>query len=86
MIPVSTSINPNLICVLLCVAKPSRALIKEDTRCRGSELQKKTGSGIRFDENETDMRTCIPVHFVVSVSLYVSSLTQTDSKSKTAKF
>ena len=44
------------------------------------------GSVIRFDEIETDIGTCFPIHFVVSVSLYVSSLTQIDSKSKTAKF
>ena len=82
LIAVSTSINLNFFCALLCVARPSRALIKEDTRCRGSELQRKMGSGIRFDEIETDIGTCFPNHFVVSVSLYVSSLTQIDSKSK----
>ena len=54
--------------------------------CRGSELQRKMGSGIRFDETETDIGTCFPIHFAVSVALYVSSLTQIDSKSKTAKF
>ena len=53
MIAVSTSINFYFICALLCVAKPSRALIKEDTTCRGPELQRKMGSGIRFDETET---------------------------------
>ena len=86
MIAVSTSISLNFNCALLCVAKPSRALIKEDTRCRGSELQTKMASGIRFDEIETDIGTCFPIHFVVLVSFYVSSLTQIDSKSKTAKF
>ena len=86
MIAISTSINLNFICASLCVAKLSRALIKEDTRCRGSEFQKKLGSGIRFDEIEIDIGTCFPIHFVVSVSLYVSSLTQIDLKSKTAKF
>ena len=43
-------------------------------------------SGIRFDEIETYIGTCFPVHFVVSASLYVSSITQVDSKSETAKF
>ena len=86
MIAVSTSINLNFICALLRLAESSRALIKEDTRCRGSELQRKMGSGIRFDEIETRIGTCFPIYFVVSVSLYVSSLTQIDSKSKTAKF
>ena len=37
-----------------------------------------------FDEIETDKGTSFPIHFVVSVSLYVSSLTQIGSKSKTA--
>ena len=44
------------------------------------------GSGIRFDEIETDIGTSFPTHFVVLVSLYVSSLTQIDSKSKTEVF
>ena len=44
------------------------------------------GSGIKFDEIETDMGTCFPIHFVVSVCLYDSSFTQTDSKSNIAKF
>ena len=39
-----------------------------------------------FDEIYTDIGTCFPIHFVVSVSLYVSSLTEIDSKSETAKF
>ena len=43
------------------------------------------GSGIRFDEIETDIGTSFPIHFVVPVSLYVSTLMQIDSKSKTAK-
>ena len=86
MIAVSTSINLNIICALLCVIKLSSALIKEDTRCRGTELQRKMGSGIGFDEIETDMGTSFPIHFVVSVSLYDFLLTQIDSKSKTAKF
>ena len=71
---------------MLCVAKPSRAPIKEDTRCRGFELQRKNGSGIRFDEIETEIGTCFLIHLVVSVPLYVSSFTQIDSKSKMAKF
>ena len=69
MIAVSTSLNLNFICVLLCVAKPSRVLTKEDTRCPGSELQRKMGADIRFDEIETDIGTCFAIHFVVSVSL-----------------
>ena len=39
-------------------------------------------SGIRFDEFETDMGTCFPIHFVVSLYIYVSPLMQIDSKSK----
>ena len=68
LIAVCTSINLNFLCALRCVAKLSRALIKEDTRCRGSEFQSKMGSGVRFGETETDMGTRIPVHFVVSIS------------------
>ena len=85
LIAVSTSKNFNFICALLCVAKRSRALLKEDTRWRGSELQRKFGSAIKFDETETDTGACFPMHFVVSVSFYVSCLTQIDSNSKTAE-
>ena len=63
MIAVSTSTNLNLICALLCFAELSKALIKENTRCRGSALQRKMGSGIRFDEIETDIGTCISNSF-----------------------
>ena len=41
LISVYNLIKPNFICALLCVAKPSMALIKKDTRCQVSELQKK---------------------------------------------
>ena len=45
------------------------------------------GSGIKFDEIETDIGTCFPIHVVVSVCLYESSsLTQMDSTSIIAKF
>ena len=44
------------------------------------------GSGIKFDDIETDIGTCFPIHVVVSVCLYDSSLTQKDSKSNIAKF
>ena len=44
------------------------------------------GSGIRFDETETDIGTCFSIRLVVSVALYIPSLMQIDSKSKTAKF
>ena len=49
-------------------------------------MQRKTDSGIKFDEIETDIGTCFPIHVVVSVRLYESSLTQMDSKSNIAKF
>ena len=77
--------NFKFIFALPYVAKPSRAPSKEDTRGRGSRLQRKMGSGIRLDETETDKGTCFPIYSVVSVPLYVPSLTQTNSKSKTAK-
>ena len=45
------------------------------------------GSGIKFDEIETDMGTCSLIDVVVSVCLYeFASLTQMDSKSNIAKF
>ena len=43
-------------------------------------------SAISFDEIETNKGALFPINFVVSVSLYVSNLTQIDSKSKTAEF
>ena len=70
-----------------CFALPSfHGHKKGDTRCRGSELQRNMGSGFRFDEIETEIGTGLPIQCKVSVSLYVSSLTQKDSKSETAKF
>ena len=87
LIEVSISINFNFSCALLCVAKRLRVLIKEDTRCRESELKRKMGSGFSgLDETETDIERCFPIYFVVSVSLYVSSSTQIDSISNIAKF
>ena len=73
LIAVFTSIKIIFICALLCVSKPSRALIKKGTKCRRSELKRNMVSGIRFDETETDIGTRSPIHFVVSVSSYVSS-------------
>ena len=34
------------------------------------------GSWINFDDVETDIGTCFPIHVVVSVSLYENSSTQ----------
>ena len=85
LIAVQTSITFSFIWALLCVASPSRAVIgmRRDKRDR---YWKRVGSWIKFDETEADMGTCIPIHFVVSVSLYESSLTQIDSKSNFGKF
>ena len=52
----------------------------------GEELHRKIGVSMRLDDMETDIGTCFPIHLVVAVSLNCSSLTQMDSKSKTAKF
>ena len=49
-------------------------------------MQRNIGSFTRFEEMETEMGTGFPVHFVKSVSLKLSCFTQTDSKSKKAKF
>ena len=48
-------------------AEFSKAPIKEVTGCWGSELQMKFGSFRRFEEMETEMGICFPIHFVVSV-------------------
>ena len=44
------------------------------------------GSGIKCDEVEADIGTSFPIHVVVSVCLYESSLTQMDSKSNIEEF
>ena len=87
LIAVSTSMKFNFIWALLWVANPSRAVIKDEMRWWGLALQRKMASGIKFDEIETDMSTCFPIHVVVSVCFYeFASLKQTDSKSNNAKF
>ena len=40
---------------------------------------------IKFEDIETDMRTCSPIEVVVSVFLNFSSGVQIDSKSKTTR-
>ena len=66
-------------------AKFVREPIKEVTRWWRSELRRIIGSFTRFEEMESGMRICFPIHFVVSVSLKHSSCTQIDSKSNIAK-
>ena len=56
---------------------------------RGGEDQsfrEKNGSSTRFEEMETEMGTCFPIHVVVFVSLEDFSWTNIDSKSNIAKF
>ena len=87
LIAVSTSMKFNFSWVLLWVANPSRAVIKDGMRWWGLALQRKMGSEIKFDEIETDIATCVPIHVVISVCLYDSSLLDSksiDSKSKIA--
>ena len=45
----------------------------------------KISSFSRFEEMDTENGTCFPIHFVVFVSLQVSSWRQIDSKSSFAK-
>ena len=40
---------------------------------------------IRFEDIETDIRTCLPIQIVVPVFLNFSSGIEIDSKSKTAR-
>ena len=48
-------------------------------------IANKIGSWIKFDEMQTDIGTCFPIHFVVSISLYEPCLTRIGSKSEAAK-
>ena len=66
-------------------ANPSRGVLKDETRCWGLVLQRKLGSCLKFDEIETDTGTCFRIHFVMSVSVYESLVTQIESKSKTTE-
>ena len=49
-------------------------------------MQRKLGSRISLTEMESDFDSCLPIHFVVSVSMQVSSWKQTDSISKLERF
>ena len=77
--------NKFLIFVFLWEANFSGAPIRDATRWWGSEFQREIGSSSRFEELDTDIRTCFPVQVVVFGSLKVSSWTQVDSKSNFAK-
>ena len=57
----------------------------DSTKTRGLELHRNIGLAIRFEDIETDIRTCLPIQVVVSVFLKFSSGIQIDSKSKTAR-
>ena len=48
-------------------------------------IANKIGSWIKFDEMQTDIGICFPIHFVVFISLYEPGLTQSGSKSEAAK-
>ena len=45
-----------------------------------------TGSSRRFEEMDTEIGTCLPLHVVVFVSLKDHSWTEIDSKSNFARF
>ena len=47
-------------------------------------LYKKMGSSIRFDDTETEIRTCFPIQVVICVSFSSSVGTQIDLSSKIA--
>ena len=86
LIVVSISRIKNLICASLCDARPSSAPINDEMRWWGSELLRKNGSSTRFEEMDTEIGTCLPIHNVVFVSFKDSSWLQIDSKSDIAKF
>ena len=46
----------------------------------------KNGSSTRFQEMDTEIGTCLPIHVVVFVFFKDSSWTHIDSKSNIAKF
>ena len=78
--------NKNFDSALLCDARPSRASIKDATRWRGSELQRKSFCSTKFDGMDLDIGTCFPIHVVVFVSLKVSFGLNFDSKSNFSIF
>ena len=55
-------------------------------RSDGDWSCKQIDSSTRFEEMDTDINTCFPVQIIVFVSLKVSSWTQLDLKSNSAKF
>ena len=61
---------PNLIfnCTLLCVARFSRAILKDDTKSRGLGLQRIIGSCEKLEDIGTDDWIWLPIHVVYSVS------------------
>ena len=58
--------------------------MNDSTKSRELEVQWIIGMTIRFEDTETDIGTCLPIQFVVSVFLKFFSGAQIDSKSKTA--
>ena len=69
---------------MLCVAKLTKASMKDGTKSRKLGSQSKMGSCIKLDDIDTETGMCAPIHVVVLVSLKLSSSTQVDSKSKSA--
>ena len=59
--------------------------MNDSNKSLGLELQRNIGLAIRFEDIETDIGTCLPIHVVVSVFLNFSSGKQIDSKSRTAR-
>ena len=58
---------------LLCVAKISKASMKDDIKSPGHRAQKTNGSGNKLDKIDTEIATRFPFQIVVSVSLNFSS-------------
>ena len=62
------------------VAEPSTASMNDSTESQCIELQRNIAMAIRFEDIETDIGTCLPIQFVVSVFLIFSFGIQIDSK------
>ena len=82
----SISRNFDRISVLFFSANNSKFATKSIMRDCGSLSHKKMGFSSKLDEIDTDMGSCFPIQFIVSVGFSSSDGTQIYSKSKIATF
>ena len=69
---------------LFCVARFSKASMKDDTKSRGLGLRRKMGCLNKLEDIAAENGICLPIPVAVLVSLESSSSAQIDSKSKIA--